>query len=78
MHNNLPNESEFATFLEKLKATIKKVPAGHLIPTNLMVTELREFARLRDDGILTNEEFEAAKRSLLAKVNSPASVGFHP
>jgi Short C-terminal domain len=30
------------------------------------IEKLREYAKLRDDGILTDEEFEAQKRRLLA------------
>jgi hypothetical protein len=29
------------------------------------IAKLREYAKLRDDGILTDEEFEAQKRKLL-------------
>jgi hypothetical protein len=32
-----------------------------------VVGQLREFAKLRDEGILTTEEFEAQKAKLLAR-----------
>ena len=77
LHNNVPNEKEFSSFVETLKATIKKFPAIPLGQANTTIAELREFARLRDDGILNNEEFEEAKRKLLASLNSSAKIGFH-
>jgi len=77
LHNNVPNEKEFSSFVETLKATVKKFQYVPFAQTDTTVAELREFARLRDDGILTNEEFEDAKRKLLANVNSPSKIGFH-
>jgi len=78
LHNNVPNEKEFSSFVDILKATIKKFPNIPQGQTHTTVSELREFARLRDDGILTNEEFEEAKRKLLSNMNSPSSMGFRP
>ncbi|MCL1920725.1 MAG: SHOCT domain-containing protein [Kiritimatiellaeota bacterium] len=78
LHNNVPGEKEFSAFVEALKTVIKKFPSIPLWPTNTTVAELREFARLRDDGILTNEEFEEAKRKLLSNMNSSSSMGFRP
>ena len=46
--------------------------------TDTVISELREFARLRDDGILTTEEFEEKKRKLLATQNASSKMGFHP
>ena len=77
LHNNVPNEKEFSSFVEALKATIKKFPYIPLGETRTMVTELREYVRLRDEGVLTNEEFEEVKRKLLANVNSSSKMGFH-
>ena len=77
-HYNVPNEKEFSEFITKLKDTIKKSPyvAYGLTPTK--TAELREFARLRDDGIITNEEFEEVKRKLLSNINASSSMGFRP
>ena len=78
LHNNMPNEKEFSSFVVALKNIIKKYP--YIIPeyANTAVADLREFARLRDDGVLTNEEFEEAKRKLLSTINTSSNMGFRP
>ena len=76
-YNNLPNEKTFADFISALTTEIKKYPAVRINKESTMSAELREFARLRDEGVLTNEEFEEAKRKLLMKINASSDIGFH-
>lgn len=78
LHNDVPNEKVFSAFVKSLKSIIRKFPVISLTQTNTTVSELREFARLRDDGILTNKEFEEAKRQSLSKITSPSNMGFRP
>jgi len=76
-HNNLPNEKEFSDFVEVLKATVRKYPQASLANTQSTPADLREFARLRDDGILTAEEYEEAKRKWLSNIEPSPRIGFH-
>ena len=78
LYNNIPNEKEFSSFVAALKTVMKKFPYVMPEHTNTAVADLREFARLRDDGVLTNEEFEEAKRKLLSTINTPSNMGFRP
>jgi hypothetical protein len=46
-------------------------PAAHLtemieVKMNLLASQIRKLAELRDEGLLTDEEFSAAKTQLLA------------
>jgi hypothetical protein len=41
-------------------------PPPAAAPEEDPIEKLREYAKLRDDGILTDEEFEAQKRRLLS------------
>jgi hypothetical protein len=41
-------------------------PPPPAAPEEDPIEKLREYAKLRDDGILTDEEFEAQKRKLLS------------
>ena len=77
-HHNLPEENEFTAFVEALKAIIKKYPAMPLGQPETTIGKLREFARLRDEGILTDDEFEEAKRKVLSNMGSSSKIGFHP
>ena len=77
LHNNVPNEKEFSSFVEALKAIIKKLPYMPPGETRTTVAELREYVQLRNEGVLTSEEFEEVKRKLLTNINSSSKMGFH-
>ena len=72
-----PNKEAFDSFVAALKNTLTKFQ--NVIPNaaQALTADLREFARLRDDGIMSNEEFEETKRKLLATLDSPSGIGFH-
>jgi len=78
LFNNLPSANEFSAFVETLKATIKKYPKPAFPNAQSTTADLREFARLRDDGILTIDEYEEVKRKLLSDIKAPSTIGFHP
>ena len=78
LHYNVPDEKKFSEFVKKLQDSIKKCP--YVPPSQIpsKTAELREFARLRDEGIITSEEFEETKQKLLSNINSSSNMGFHP
>ena len=66
LFNDVPNVNEVSSFVETLAAIIKKVSNAR--PRHISATphDFYELTRLRDDGILTHEEFEEASRKLFA------------
>jgi TM2 domain-containing membrane protein YozV len=55
--------SEFEAQRDKLRASVQEKPTAS--SSQSLSGELREMAELRDAGLLTDEEFERAKRKLL-------------
>jgi len=78
LHYNVPNEKEFSEFVKKLQDSIKKHPYVSPAQIPSQTAELREFARLRDEGVITSEEFEETKRKLLSTINTSSTMGFRP
>ena len=78
LHYNVPNEKEFSEFLKKLQDSIKKHPYVSPAQIPSKTAELREFAQLRDEGVITSEEFEETKRKLLSTINTSSNMGFRP
>ncbi len=66
MLNNRPDRRSFAAFLEELKRHIEAARMEYG-PDNreLLSAEMREHRRLRDDGVLSAEEYDAVKARIL-------------
>lgn len=74
--NNVPSAPAFSSFIEQLHAAISahrnKLPS---VPKPLS-QELRELAKLRDDGVLTEAEFNTAKQNLIEATRAASPIGF--
>ena len=65
MPGNMPKVDQLQQYLADYKAAHPSAPADPQPASPLPVKELEELARLRDRGILTQEEFDAKKKQLL-------------
>lgn len=69
--NNNAAEAVAAVLRERVEATTRErhspPPAQHHPAPNGIAAELRELAALRDEGVLTNAEFEEQKTRLLQR-----------
>lgn len=74
--NNVPSAPVFTKFLDQLLAAISthrnKLPS---VPKPLS-QELRELAKLREEGVLTEEEFNTSKRNLIEATKNAGPIGF--
>ena len=65
----LPRDSDNREYrnaqLQKAYDATRRLPAATPSATTDVVAELKELARLRDDGKLTDDEFAAAKAKIL-------------
>ncbi|MDD2480366.1 MAG: SHOCT domain-containing protein [Victivallaceae bacterium] len=74
--NNRPSPDEFSAFTEKLVSEINahRIPVHQ--PMKSLSDELKDLARLRQDGVLSADEFETAKRNLIASAKDRGPIGF--
>lgn len=82
-HHNLPNEHDFATFINEFMKRIKAKQSGQVeesqVFENSIGQQIQEFAKLKKQGALTEEEFIEAKKTLLKQLKDSASatkIGF--
>lgn len=73
---NLPTPDAFADFVARLKAEIRSRCETSSAPAWSLAEQLKGLAKLRADGLLTEEEFAKAKRNLIATSCPPPSIGF--
>lgn len=67
MLNNHPDRRTFAAFLEELKRRIEAARREYgPSQRELLSAELREHRRLRDEGVLSAEDYEAVKARILS------------
>lgn len=61
--SNQPDPETFKTFVERLTLQIRKAKlTRNLSQSDLLAGELRELRRLKDETVISNEEYENAKR----------------
>ena len=59
-------QPQFEAMRDAIKARISELKANRSgASTSSSADEIAKFAKLRDDGLITNEEYEAKKRALL-------------
>ena len=73
-HNN-PTAEEFDAFVRELSERIREASLPKAGEPFSLEAELRSLQRLRDDGLLTSEEFDVAKQRVLGLTQKP-SIGF--
>lgn len=74
-----PNPTEFKEFVEELKKRIQKLQHTSVPPPRAPQSfsqELQSLAKLRDDGVLSEDEFNIAKKRILGEDSSAPLVGF--
>ncbi|MCL1920726.1 MAG: hypothetical protein FWG50_06565 [Kiritimatiellaeota bacterium] len=69
-----PNAKDFSSFVEALKATIRRFANAMPERMQTKTIDLCEFTRLRDEGILTGEELEEIKRKFSTSMPPAESV----
>jgi len=74
--NNVPTPEEFRSFIDILVSEIKANRIAPYQPMKSLSDELRNLAKLKDDGVLTEDEFRVAKQNLINAAKEPGPVGF--
>jgi hypothetical protein len=76
-YHNKPNLDEFKKFTDELVKRIHKtaleIPAQGEIS---IAKQIEEFAKLRDNKVIGEEEFQKIKEKLLAKIENDRKIGF--
>ena len=73
LHNNLPDEKTFSSFLATMKETMRNCPETEPIPAKSTADKLRDFAKLHDDGILTDAEFDEIKQTIISNIKAASA-----
>lgn len=76
---NLPSESKFGAFMEALKSRIEESCATEAVTDgdSPLGARLRELASLREQELLSEEEFETLRNALLDRIAAPERrIGF--
>ncbi|MEO8616573.1 MAG: SHOCT domain-containing protein [Luteolibacter sp.] len=77
---NNPDKMTFSAFVESLLRKIKdaQTTIPHSITSLTPIAEIEKLGILRDKGLLTDEEFEKTKKSLLDQLTqAPRTIGFN-
>ena len=79
--HNQPNPAVYSRFLEALREAVEKAEkdadSKAKADTDSMAHEVRELAKLRDEGIISEEEYTAGKRRILGMDDPDRHIGFH-
>ncbi len=77
LHQGLPDQARFEEFVAKLQKEVAKHSAvtGAGAPRGT-ADQIRELAKLKDEGILTEEEFKTGKQKILEGQPSGGPIGF--
>ncbi|MBF0480017.1 MAG: SHOCT domain-containing protein [Candidatus Omnitrophica bacterium] len=67
--NNKPNRETLDSFVEQIKKYVPPIVIGGPEKDKTIAYEISELAKLRDNKVLTEQEFQAAKASLLKKLD---------
>lgn len=80
-HFNKPDEKTFSIYIKKLVSLIKTIEEKeqeNIESNEVSVTnKIKEFAQLRDKGLISEEEYQISKKKLLNQIDNPEKqIGF--
>ena len=75
---DIPTPDEFGKFMDLLKSEITGRRNNLQQFSKSLSQELRELAKLHEDGVLSDEEFTIAKRMLIDREKGAGAIGFGP
>lgn len=76
IHRGIPSRDEVDRFIVRLKAAIQQRKAQFVGSQAGLPGQIRELARLKESGALTEDEFAKAKQRLIDDGRMSAPVGF--